>query len=404
MGNISRKGWTNGWEPNSDPIGGNPNGLLRMDNLTLDQDGAISLARGTAVISSPTLPGYINKLYSRVTAGTNLGAWAPSQAKLRYISTGGNVYRNYDPAGQSLTNFGVPVITGASDTTSAAFGTMYGQNIVCCGTTNVKDAGANQYPLTIPANLAPGVSVGSPLIIDAESGTYSSWVAISGGVVHNASSVGLAPDSTNPTTGGRQGEIQYPANSSSVTIDTTNFNSITLTDNPLDVFNFVVEGSAISYCQSITIRFLLQTPQAVGATQAVTDWYEVTFGLELAACSNTDWNTLTCDRQDFLRIGTTAGVYWNAIKGIQIILEAGHQGSGINIGNLNFCRQLTGSYSYYQVDVRRDTNYLEIGLPSPVSGPYTLSAGLATVTMHAPNAHATEIWLFRINSSGGAAD
>jgi hypothetical protein len=404
MGSLSRKSWSSGWEPNADPIGGSPNALLRMDNLTLEQTGSVSLMRGSAKISDSGFFETINRLYSRVTDGANLGVSGfPTSAKLRYVSCAGSVFRNYSPGTKSLTTFDLTLFTGG-DTSWAAFGTMYGQNIVCSGTKKFKDDGANQRVLTIPANAAPTVSVGAAQIIDAAATTWNTWVAISGGVVNTSTHVGLAPDATDPSSGGRQGEIQWPANATVATIDTTNFGGVTHSDDDGDIFNLVVSGSAISYCTSITVRFLLITPPS-SSPSLVTDYYETFFGLELGTLPNTDatTSTLTCFRRDFTRAGTNPSLDWSTVKGIQVILEAGHKGSGISIYNMDFCRALTGKYQYYQVDVRRDPNYLEIGLPSPVSAEYTLSQAMATVTAHAPDAQATEVWIFRINQYGPTA-
>ena len=396
MGNLTRKQWSGGWEPNADSIGGSSNALLRMDNLTLEQSGAVSLMRGTAKLSSSFFSNYINKLYSRKTDGTNLGVSGyPTSAKLRYVSEGGSVHRNYSSGTKDESIFDLSILTGG-DTSTTAFGTMYGQNIICSGAKKFKDDGANQRVLTIPANVAPTVSVGTAQVIDACSGSFTHWVALSGGVVNASDHVGLAPDAVSPSSGGRQGAIQYPANSSSATIDTTAFGSVSHSEDDGDIFNLVVSGSAISYCSSIVVRFLLETPPTT------TNYYETFFGLELGALPNTDAysSILTCTRRDFNRHGTNPGLDWSTVKGIQVILEAGHKGSGITVYHMNFCRAFTGKYQYAQVDVRRDANYLEIGLPSPVSAEYILTEGLATVTANAPDAQATEVWIYRINQSG----
>lgn len=54
----SAKDWVGGWSPSSDFINGSPAGLLRADNVTLDDLGVLSLRKGTA----QTLPGYTTAL------------------------------------------------------------------------------------------------------------------------------------------------------------------------------------------------------------------------------------------------------------------------------------------------------------------------------------------------------
>lgn len=54
----SAKDWVAGWSPSSDLVNGSPAGLLRADNVTLDDLGVLSLRKGTA----QTLPGYTTAL------------------------------------------------------------------------------------------------------------------------------------------------------------------------------------------------------------------------------------------------------------------------------------------------------------------------------------------------------
>lgn len=54
----SAKDWTAGWSPSSDLVNGSPAGLLRADNVQLDDLGVLSLRRGSA----QTLPGYTTAL------------------------------------------------------------------------------------------------------------------------------------------------------------------------------------------------------------------------------------------------------------------------------------------------------------------------------------------------------
>src|ERR1700747_1389527 len=49
MAEININNFSAGWIPGDDPINGRKNGLLKMDNLELDSNGALSLCGGTKV-------------------------------------------------------------------------------------------------------------------------------------------------------------------------------------------------------------------------------------------------------------------------------------------------------------------------------------------------------------------
>jgi len=52
MANLERTSFVGGWQPDQDAVGAPPNVCLRMDNLTLDQLGTLSLRQGSAVIAT----------------------------------------------------------------------------------------------------------------------------------------------------------------------------------------------------------------------------------------------------------------------------------------------------------------------------------------------------------------
>ena len=61
--NLTRTNWPSGWVPSNDAVNGDPNGLLRMDNLRIDKLGVIGLIDGQQKVAG-TASGYYSAFYS----------------------------------------------------------------------------------------------------------------------------------------------------------------------------------------------------------------------------------------------------------------------------------------------------------------------------------------------------
>ena len=67
--NLTKTNWPLGWTPNADAVNGDPSGLVRMDNLTLDSQGVLSLIEGMTQLGG-NFSDYVSDLFSIVTGGT----------------------------------------------------------------------------------------------------------------------------------------------------------------------------------------------------------------------------------------------------------------------------------------------------------------------------------------------
>lgn len=115
------KDFSSGWRPGDDPINGVKNGLLKMDCVELDANGAIQMSGGLKNIFNFNYPADAHTLYSKFVSGV----------QRRYLGlVDGSVYRDT-----------TQLFTGGS-TERAAFGAAFDYVICCSGTQHKKDSGA----------------------------------------------------------------------------------------------------------------------------------------------------------------------------------------------------------------------------------------------------------------------
>lgn len=156
-----------GWCPSDDPINGRKNGLLKMDSLELDQNGAIRLSGGSAL------------LFTYGTDAHTIYAKFLKDAQYRYAAlTDGTVYRN-----------STSIATGAS-ATRAGFAAAFDYVICCSGGKRIKDDGTTITNLGRAVPTAPTSSLnGAGILI----GDYT-YVQIN--VLKNGAYIAKSPPST----------------------------------------------------------------------------------------------------------------------------------------------------------------------------------------------------------------
>src|SRR5437899_11660989 len=64
--NLTKLNWPKGWVPSEDPVNGDPNGLLRADNLQQDEDGVLGIVRGLQKVNTSPFTDYVSDIYSKV--------------------------------------------------------------------------------------------------------------------------------------------------------------------------------------------------------------------------------------------------------------------------------------------------------------------------------------------------
>ena len=442
MSTLIKKEFPLGWIPCDDEINGRPQGLIRADNLTQDENGVWRLIRGTKKVSSGPFSNYINRIYSRYLNGK----------KLRYVSTNGFVYRNYGGL-NTLTDFDSGILGPGGDPTYTAFGTGFGHNFIVSGTQKRKDNGINldslgnsnsSHALGIGAPAAPSLVAGNPYVLDVSEkngSNFDYWQRIepTGAETYNDASDYVEIQS-DPATFRAVALIGIThvvtMDAKSLTAGYKGFDS--------DIFKINVRIGDTATFTGCRVEYLLDTPTAVGYGEDVKnffykDWdsgnevsnaisaYDPASSDRLPTDSTPDeirrskriagedsarllgfkrsklyrqginvWTTLVCQRSEFTRVGTDDAKDWGTVKGIRVIFTGIEQQTYV-FNDLTFeGGPLTGHFTYRQVDVYDNGDYQEFGLSSPDTDEIQIiNAGVNVFYNFTSGTQVNRVWLYR---------
>lgn len=138
-----------GWCVQDDPLAGRKNGLLKMDSVELDQNGALVMTGGTVNVNATNYPADAHTLFSKFISGNNHD----------YLGlTGGQVYRDTSSLAGT-----------AGSTTRTAFGSAFDYVFMFSGTFRRKDDGTTTSTIGVTASAAPAVSTNGAGVL---TGTY----------------------------------------------------------------------------------------------------------------------------------------------------------------------------------------------------------------------------------------
>ena len=148
--------FSGGWNPSVDATGGPKNVLLKMNNLTLDEQGAITLCGGVDKIST-VMPAAAHTIYSKFL----------NSVRYRYAALQNGTIRRNDSA-----------IIAGGHTSLAAFGSAYDYVFICSGDLRLKDTGTDITNLYVndPSNTF-GAHSEITIFSGALDGTYT-WVQV----------------------------------------------------------------------------------------------------------------------------------------------------------------------------------------------------------------------------------
>lgn len=385
MAEIIQKTWRSGWRPGDDemnrdpvtPYSADPNGLLRMDNLFLDDDGAVTLCRGSGLVSTGAA---VINIYSKVIAG----------AKQRYRAhSTGTITRGLDGTGTTVISGGV---------NHAAFGNGFGQVFVASGSKTAKDDGTTirNWGIAAPVNQVV-IGVQQTPVLDV-SGVYANYTLIEGAtLVLGADYVQSNLDAT--TLRSICQLLQA--------IDTTAFAGGGVAQDT-DGFKVSVRIGDASTILKTRVEFLLTTPS--GATNDVSDYFYFEWPNRDTTSYRggiNSWTTLQCNRGDFIRIGTkTDTLTWANVVGIRVIFEGTVVHANVFQG-LNFqggskglleagTEKIPIPYDVVQINVYNSGAYLGKSGPGP-SNQYAINKSTANYhpDIAGIDSQVNECWFFR---------
>lgn len=392
--------------PSNNAVNGPKNCLLQMDNVELDENGALRLIRGRKQIGS----NYANP-------ATDIFSNVISNVTYNYVADNtGSVFRN-----------GTLLFSGGS-TTRTAFGIAYEYTLIASGNEAFKNTTSANFTLGIDAPItAPSVSttffetVGFPTSYSTVDTTGSS--VNSGGVLQITTST--TPDSNN---------FNAVTQSSTVTPPNTDFwdmrdNLTGHFDAPgytSDIMQLTITSNTIgSLATILRMNFYWLTDAGPSSGLPVANYYQLV-QLENAdfvqyysnPTSTTEQFQTYVRRYDFTPVGAGAATSnWGDVKGFRVELQQAPSSPSITInfeigglffgGGANAPQVIgtdanrpntgTSTVSYLQVDVRQDGSYTGFSSGSPsasftqINGYYS---GVINITPPT-DPQVTEVWLFR---------
>lgn len=352
--NLTRTSWA-GWSPSSDKLGGDPSLLLRMDNLQLDEQGAIGLARGLQ--HKADFNDFVESIYSKTIDGVDT----------IYVCTdsGRSVQKS-----TNLTAF-TEIVAGDDH---AAIGDAFGQVLICAGTQKKKEQNGTVKNLGLaPINNAPIVASISQDHIDLPAG-FSVVDGTVGGL-------GFFVDSTSLT-----GVVRASGSET---------NTVELGGN---TEGYDLNQDTVSCVVQFTTQNFKRVRMEIVLNASNFYWYE--WLLE----NSTDFtrgrnaqSILRVKRGDFTRVGDDSTLDWKKVTGVTFIVEAITEDdylvsepriTGGPRGGLQ------GFYEWAVQPIGNDGRYLAKAPISPISKSAYVEQGRASISFDS-SADATEYWIYR---------
>jgi hypothetical protein len=379
--NLTRKYWPQGWRPDEDRINGNPDALIRADNLTYDEDGNLSLAKGTLKFNPVDFGFNIHTVYSKMMRSVKFRFAALSDATVIYTTDGIN-WANFVSGGSA---------------TRCAFTAGLGH--VYCFSGNERKKMSYSGSATTVTDITPETPASAPIVVEAAKNDFffvttdfSGFSLIEGSTLVNDSNyLEVTADGFQ-----KRAIVEYTPG--------TSWDSMSLgaggEGTPEDVFLFVVRVSETTALKSIRVTFNLGDSWDPLTDYYWYEWENPTEGSSFNAGTDA-WTVLKCLRQDFTREGTTEAVGWSDVKSMRVTvvgssnvtIRMGENGvvfTGFNENPLN------GLYEYIQVNVNNTGSGVFKSKPSPASLYVNLVSGRAQITPVVPSdTQVNEIWFYR---------
>lgn len=425
MGFTQRSSFARGWVPDADPVNGPVDGLLRADNLTLDELGVLGLRLGSTVIGTALADQDVHSLFTAVL----------NSRRYRLAGAGSSVYAN-----------GASIASSVAGSDDIAFGSHQGQVLFARSTSKKKYNGTTVRSWGIPMTgakptivgvapdkkvLASGDSAESPAFtVSEDDGTGATFTTGQDGTVNGA--IIIKP---NATTGRGTISKRFAAAADFTVYDgatvgadedlLTLYLYVTEPANLLavDVFVDVNAGSTNPFQDdyyfgsfTTTAEQILTTPatdvpaaapafNGPHATQGPPNNPTVpAVGVAVSRIrndkpiANAGWTKLAIPRGQMHRVGATAGKDWKTVIGLRIVVTTA-VATPIRVDQVQLeAARMLGPYTWYYRLAYNTGVYVALSPASPASDEYTLQSQAATITIPADAARdsqANEVWVYR---------
>lgn len=412
MQEIIENGWSLGYIPSAGDRGNmnpSPRGLLRMDNLTLDELGHLRLTLG---ITSASIQNFNNILQT-------FGTIYPDYGRVRYV------YDNSGTLYQSKLNAGPPHSTTLNDFTSigttlsgrAAFLAALGHIFICIGSFQKKQNKDGTFSLGLPTPSPPTLGANSNPTVDLNNldggGNYTNWTSVTT-ITHNFTGTNLLFESK-PTAPAPfyDAVIQTVY---SVVVDTTNLGGAG-NDTPDDTFSMVFQVDNPAGLFAVRISAYHEDPTSTSPTHYY--YKEWDFGnadlsipapapdsiyAPFAVAANTP-TTVTWKRSDWIDYNFDPTKNWTNIKCLSIQVRATEDTNitinGIKVQGGKLSQITDTDIEYVVVQVADTGSFIEYS-PASTAVTTSLIAGNVTITpAGAVDAAANQYWIFRKDTQTG---
>lgn len=390
MGDLTREHWPLGWIPSHDRTHGDRRGLLRMDNLHMDEDNVLSLVRGINKINTTEFEGFVHSIYSRIIRNV----------KYRYVGLStGEVWRD-DTDFENKTQ----VLSGGS-TSETAFGAMLGSVFILSDAQRKREYIDPITATIITHDITPESPSEAPVAVGADpielywlNFDGDDWTAIEGAVSEQSDHVLIDTDASSFRS------------VSSFDPGAANLRDTTLPGsegpNNHDLFAFEVRIKDTSNLVKVRVEFVTAaaTGYKGGSTGGDYYWKEWLNYENTPFNQGVDaWTTLSARRWEFQREGDAPfrTSPWKQIEKIRFIIEYRLAATTDNV--ISYIRwtggdpgPLTGKYDYMQVNVSDNGSYQAKSVRSPIQKYVEVRNSYVILNPQEPtDSSVNKIWIYR---------
>jgi hypothetical protein len=424
---LQRSSFARGWMPDADAVNAPVDGLLRMDNLTLDELGVVAVRPGSAKLYGPLADLDVHSLFTGILSGS----------RYRMAGAGSTVYAN----GSSLS-------TGIAGSGDIQFGSHLGQILFARSTTKKKWDGTTLRTWGIAQTggtpTAAAVAADKKVFATcdlAEAPAFSyeeddgTGAAFATGV--DGTGNGSILLNTNATTSRGSITKLYAG-----ATDFTSYDSGTAgtDDDLIQVYVYITDPTAL-----LSFRLMVDvsggdftadyyfhdytttdeptlTPRA-GTALPISTGLQATDGARVRGSLpaigtalpraglrvdkpvvNAGWSRLLVRRGDMTRFGSSSAKDWKTVRAIRLVVQATAMNT-VAIDDIRIISNaVVGRYKWAYVHVYNNGTYQAKSAPSALSAETQMQSQGATITVPADasrDSQINETWLFR---GGGAMD